>query len=126
MASLQSTTITGSVGASTTVADASTNNVRNVIQNAQGGGYTLVASDNGKHILAGSTVTVPNNVFAAGNTVAIYNNTGGGITVSQGGGFTLRQVGTGNTGNRTLAQRGLATVLFLSASEAVITGGGLT
>ena len=126
MASLQSTTITGSVGASTTVADSSTNNVRNVIQNAQGGTYTLVATDNGKHILASSTVTVPASIFVAGNTVAIYNNTGGGITIAQGSGLTLRQVGTGNTGNRTLAQRGLATVLFLSASEAVITGGGLT
>ncbi len=126
MASLQSTTITGSVGASTTVSDSSTNNVRNVIQNSQGSTYTLVASDNGKHILASSTVTVPNGVFAAGNTVSIYNNTGGSITISQGTSFTLRQVGTANTGNRTLALRGLATILFLSSSEGVITGGGLT
>ena len=126
MAQLQSTTITGSVGASTTVSDSTSNNVRNVIQNTQAGGYTLVASDNGKHILAGAGVTVPNGVFAAGNTVSIYNNTGGSFTITQGASFTLRQVGTANTGNRTLAQRGLATILFLSSSEAVITGGGLT
>ncbi len=37
-----------------------------------------------------------------------------------------RQAGTANTGNRTLAARGMATVWFNSATEAIISGSGLT
>ena len=38
----------------------------------------------------------------------------------------MRQVGTSNTGNRTLAQRGLVSVYFITGSECVISGGGLS
>jgi hypothetical protein len=40
--------------------------------------------------------------------------------------LTMYQVGTATTGNRTLAQRGLSTITFISGTVAVITGGGLT
>jgi hypothetical protein len=110
----------------TTVSDA-LGNVRSVPQNAQSAAYTLVASDNGKHIsIASGGVTVPSGVFAAGQTVTIFNNSGSSQTITQGSGVTMYQVGTANTGNRTLAQRGLATVLCVATNTFVITGGGLT
>jgi hypothetical protein len=68
---------------------------------------------------------VPSGIFSAGQSVTIYNNSGGTIYIWQGYNVTLRQVGTGNTGNRTLAQRGLATVFCVAPNEFVVTGGGL-
>jgi hypothetical protein len=38
----------------------------------------------------------------------------------------MYQVGTSNTGNRTLAQKGLATVYCVTTNTFVITGGGLS
>ncbi len=95
-------------------------------QSTAAGGGTLVIGDRGTLVAVTAGVTVPANVFAANDVVTIYNNSGSNITITQGGSLTLRQVGTANTGNRTLAQRGLVTVVFISATEAVISGGGLT
>ena len=90
------------------------------------GGGTLVIGDRGSLVSVTAGVTVPNGVFAANDVVTIYNNSASSITITQGASLTLRQVGTANTGNRTLALRGLVTVVFISGSEAVISGGGLT
>jgi hypothetical protein len=130
------TTVTGTTAnfvtvSGTTVTGGSINdsvgNVRNIPQNAQGSTYTLVASDAGKHIFAENTVTVPSGVFSVGQAVSIYNNTAGDITISGAAGITLRNAGTADTGNRTLAQRGLATILCVSGSvDFVINGGGLS
>jgi hypothetical protein len=95
-------------------------------QSTAAGGGTLVIGDRGTLVSVTAGVTVPANIFAANDVVTIYNNSGSNITITQGGSLTLRQVGTANTGNRTLAQRGLVTVVFISATEAVISGGGLT
>lgn len=95
-------------------------------QSTAAGGGTLVIGDRGTLVSVTAGVTVPNAVFAANDVVTIYNNSAGNITITQGASLTLRQVGTANTGNRTLAQRGLVTVVFISSSEAVISGGGLT
>lgn len=101
--------------------------LRSVPQNAKTATYTLLATDNGKHIsITTGGVTVPPGVFAAGDTVSIFNNSGASQTITQGSTVTLRQVGTANTGNRTLAQYGLCTVLCVSSNTFVITGGGLT
>ena len=95
-------------------------------QSTAAGGGTLQIGDRGTLVAVTAGVTVPANIFAANDVVTIYNNSAGNITITQGGSLTLRQVGTANTGNRTLAQRGLVTVVFISATEAVISGGGLT
>jgi hypothetical protein len=117
---------TPAAGTFTTVAD-SIGNVRLVPQNAQGSSYVLVAADSGKHIsISTGGVTVPSGVFSVGDAVTIYNNSGSNQTITQGGSVTLRQVGTANTGNRTLSQYGLATVLCVASNTFVITGGGLT
>jgi hypothetical protein len=100
--------------------------LRNIPQNTQAGTYTLVASDAGKHINASSTVTVPASVFNIGDAISVYNNTAGNITITQGASVTLRLVATATTGNRTLAQRGLATILCVGSNDFVISGGGLS
>jgi hypothetical protein len=105
----------------------SSGNLRKVPQNAQTSAYVLVASDTGKHIsITTGGVTVPSNVFSIGDTIAIYNNSGTSQTITEGGGVTLRLSGTSSTGNRTLAQYGLCTVLCVSTNTFVISGSGLT
>ena len=100
-------------------------NLRKVIQNTQGSAYTLVAADAGKHILASGTVTIPNSVFAAGDAVTIVNNTAGNLTLTASVG-TLYNTADAATGNRTLAARGMATILFASATVGYISGAGLS
>jgi len=89
-------------------------------------GGTLVVGDRGSLVSVTAGVTIPASVFAAQDVVTIYNNSASTITITQGTSLTLRQVGTSNTGNRSLALRGMATVVFISATEAVISGGGLS
>lgn len=102
-------------------------NVRDIPQNSQTAAYTLAASDIGKHIsITTGGVTVPSGVFAIGDTISIYNNSTSNQTITQGGSVTLRQAGTANTGNRTLAQYGIATVLCVASNTFVISGAGLT
>lgn len=87
----------------------------------------LVAGDNGKMVnITTGGVTVPQSVFSVGDTVSIYNNSAAGQTITQGTGVTLRLVGSATTGNRTLALRGLCTVVCVAANEFVITGGGVS
>jgi hypothetical protein len=102
-------------------------NVRNIPQTSKSAPYTLVAADNGQCVVTNSGVTVPASVFAVNNVVTIYNNSGSSITITQGGGLTLQFAGqsTSTTGNRSLALYGITTILFLSASSAVITGVGM-
>jgi hypothetical protein len=97
--------------------------------NSQVSGYTLVAADAGKTIsITTGGVTIPNAVMAAGNIVTIYNNSASSQTITQGASLTLQWAGqsSSTTGNRTLGLYGIATILFISASNAVISGAGLT
>lgn len=81
-----------------------------------------VPADSDSCIYATDFVSLPSATFAQGDCLLIYNNTASAITVFGGSGLTLRQDGTTNTGNRTLAARGRASVLFVGANEAVIGG----
>jgi hypothetical protein len=101
-------------------------NLRTLPQNAQSGSYSLVAADVGRFVNTTAGVTVPSGTFSIGDNVTIYNNSGSTITITQGGGVTLRQAGTSNTGNRSLALRGVCTLLCVASNEFVINGGGLT
>jgi len=95
--------------------------------NPQVAAYTLVVGDAGRHIsITTGGVTVPSGVFAAGDAISIYNNSGSSQTITQGGSVTLRQAGTANTGNRTLAQYGLVTILCVGTNTFAISGAGLT
>lgn len=86
---------------------------------------TPTTADRGCLLLVTAGIELPASVFAAGDTFSIYNDSASSITLTQGSGLTLRLGGTATTGNRTLAQRGIATVVFISATEAVIGGMGL-
>ena len=87
---------------------------------------TATTGDVGKCIAVTAGITIPNSTFAAGDAVSIYNNSGSSVTITQASGLTMYLAGTATTGNRTLAQRGIATIWFNSATECVISGGGLT
>jgi hypothetical protein len=117
---------TPAAGTFTTVAD-SKGDVRLIPQNAKTSSYTLIASDAGKHIsITTGGVTVPASVFSVGDAISVYNNSGSSQTITQGAGVTLRFVGTATTGNRTLAQYGLCTVMCVDSNVFVIIGGGVT
>lgn len=95
-------------------------------QNVKTSAYTLVAGDNGKHInITTGGVTVPSGVFLKGNVVSIFNDSSSNQTITASN-VTLYLAGTANTGNRTLAQRGLCSVLCVGTDEFVISGAGLT
>jgi hypothetical protein len=83
---------------------------------------TLTAAEAGKVLKITAAVTINPSVFAADDVVAIYNNTAGDLSITQGTSMTLRKSGTATTGTLTLAQRGWATLWFVSASEAVVSG----
>jgi hypothetical protein len=86
---------------------------------------TAVVGDVGKCIAVTAGITIPNSTFAAGDAISIYNDSGSAITITAGV-TTLRLGGTTTTGNRTLAVRGLATIWFNSATEAIISGAGVS
>jgi hypothetical protein len=97
--------------------------------NSQTGAYVLIASDAGKSIsITTGGVTIPNAVMSAGNIVTIYNNSGSSQTITQGASLTLQWAGqsSSTTGNRTLGLYGIATIIFISSSNAIISGAGLT
>jgi len=94
--------------------------------NTQGGTYTLVLGDAGKVVKAAGNVTLDQNVFADGDIVWIYNSSSGDITLIQGTSVTLRLAGDAGTGTRTIAQKGLCTVLNVAANEAVAGGVGVS
>ena len=108
-----------------TVSD-SKGNLRDIPKNSQANAYTLVAADAGKFIEAQNGVTIPSSVFSSGQAITILNQTGSDITLTSGSGVTLYNAADASTGNRTLASRGLATVLFASGSTAHISGAGLS
>ncbi len=102
-------------------------NVRTIIQNSRTSAYTLVTSDAGKYIsITSGGITVPQNVFLPGDAISIFNNSANNQTVTQGTSVTMYLAGTSLTGNRTLAQRGLSTVLCVTSVVFVISGAGLS
>ena len=88
--------------------------------------YTLTASDIGTLVTTDSAVTVDQDIFTAGDAITIYNNSASNITITQGTNVTFYLAGTATTGSRTLAQRGVATVLCVASNAFVVSGSGLT
>ena len=119
----------GAITGTSTISD-SNGNVRVVPQNpasqTTSSSYTLVAGDSGKCIVAGSTVVIPNSTLGGGDVVSIINNSGSAITITASVN-TLYNTADGATGNRTLAARGMATVIFMyGGTSAYISGSGLS
>ena len=104
-------------------------------QNSKSAAYTLVASDQSKHIFHPSadttprTWTIPANAsvaFPVGTTVTFINQNGAGAITIAITSDTLRLAGAGTTGSRTLAANGVATAVKVTSTEWIISGTGLT
>jgi len=85
---------------------------------------TAAVSDRGCLLIATSNITVPSATFAANDAFTIINNTASSINITQGSGLSMYWAAVG-TGTRSLAARGVATVIFVDASTCYIIGAGL-
>jgi hypothetical protein len=98
---------------------------RGLPQNSQTASYTLALDDAGKHIsITTGGVIIPANgsvAFPIGTTIVVFNNSASTQTISITT-DTLRQAGTTNTGTRTLAVYGLATLVKMTSTVWVVTG----
>jgi hypothetical protein len=83
---------------------------------------TAVLADLGKCISITAGITIPANIYAAGDIISLYNNSAGDLTVTQGASLTLRKAGSATAGNLTIPLRGIASIWFLSATEAIMSG----
>ena len=87
--------------------------------------YTLVAGDVGKFIELGTSgsVVVPASVFAAGDAISIFNNTSASISCTCSAVTTVYKGGTdADISSFSVTTRGVATILFITATVAVVTG----
>ena len=87
--------------------------------------YTLVLGDVGKFIELGTsgTVVVPASVFAAGDVISIFNNTSASISCTCSAVTTVYKGGTdADISSFSVTTRGVATILFITATVAVVTG----
>jgi hypothetical protein len=86
--------------------------------------YTLVTGDVGKYVGVGTggSIVVPTSTFANGDAISIFNNTTGSITITTTA--PTAYIGGTNTVKTsiTLATRGIATILFVSATVCVVSG----
>jgi hypothetical protein len=90
--------------------------------------YTLVTGDVGKYVGVGTSgsIVVPTSTFANGDAISIFNNTTGNITITTSA--PTAYIAGANTvkTSMTLATRGVATIMFVSATVCVVSGAGLT
>lgn len=126
-------TFTGTLTANTSVTfpTSGTLGYLNIPQVTKSGAYTPTdTSDVGKHIsITTGGVTVNASIYSAGDVFTIYNNSASSQTITQGTSVTMYLAGTATTGNRTLAQRGVATILCIVGGATptfVISGAGLS
>jgi hypothetical protein len=85
--------------------------------------YTLVVGDVGEYVTLNNaspiTLTVPNSVFSTGDTVNVIQLGAGQVTITAGAGVTLNSQGSKL---KLTGQYAAATILFTSASTAVVFG----
>jgi hypothetical protein len=102
-------------------------NVRDLVNSNKTAAYVPVVTDNGKLInITTGGITINASVFSAGQNVTIYNNSASSQTITQGTSVTMYLAGSATTGNRTLAQRGIATILCVASNTFVCSGAGVT
>ena len=97
--------------------------------NAQGGAYAFVVGDAGKIIRSagsGAALTLNQNIFTAGDMISVFNVSGGNNTVVQGTGVTLHNTADAATGTRTIAAKGMCTIVCTASNEFAISGSQLT
>ena len=87
--------------------------------------YTLVAGDVGKFIELGTggSVVVPASIFTTGDVISIFNNTSGSISCTCSAITDFYKGGTDtDISTFSVTTRGVATILFITATRAVVTG----
>lgn len=87
--------------------------------------YTLVAGDVGKFVELGTsgTIVVPASVFTTGDAISIFNNTSASISCTCSAVTTVYKGGTdADISTFSVTTRGVATILFITATVAVVTG----
>lgn len=92
-------------------------------------GNSFTAAHRGRAVAASSAgnFTVDNSIFSTGDTITFINTTGSNCTLVQGSGVTLRLAGaSGTTGNRTVADYGIATIYAQTASVFLVGGPGVS
>ena len=95
--------------------------------NAQTGAYTVTTTDAGKLIRINNTgnITIPTGL-SPGDMVSIVSHHNSTNTIVQDTGLTMYNTADGSTGNRTLAARGVCTILWSHTDTAYISGSGLS
>ena len=103
----------------------SSGSTREIVNASKTAAYTLTAANVGGLINTNSDVTVPSGIFSAGQAITIYNNSGGNISVKRSG-TTIWTAGTDTNTDKTLAQKGVCTVLCVSSDTFVASGAGMS
>jgi hypothetical protein len=125
-------TFTNGIISSSTITSSSTisdqaGDLRDLVNSSKTAAYVPVVTDNGKLInITTGGITINASVFTAGQNVTIYNNSASSQTITQGTSVTMYLAGSATTGNRTLAQRGIATILCVASNTFVCSGAGVT
>ena len=130
------TVSSGTVSANAGVATSDSVNVVGYMglpQNSQNGNYNVVIGDAGKHLYhptgqAAGTYTIPANsnvAFTVGTAITFVNMSANAVTVAVTT-DTMYLASTGSTGNRTLAQYGIATAVKITSTSWIISGSALT
>lgn len=124
-------TIANTTNGGSTTAAANALGYLGIPQNGESTGYTLALTDAGGHVYytgGAATITIPTNAsvaFPVGSAVTIINNGTGSVTIGTSS-LTVYFAGTSLTGNRTLATKGMATVIKVATDTWFISGAGLS
>lgn len=119
--------------ANSTIDGSNTVGYLTIPQNSQNGAYNVVLADTGRQLYhpagqAAATYTIPANsnvAFAVGAALTFINLSANAVTVSVTT-DTMYLSSAGTTGNRTLAQYGIATAVKITSTSWIISGSGLT
>jgi len=116
----------GTITSGSTVSD-SDGNLRDIPLSGsiKSDAYTLAVGDAGNHVVFNSAnvnFTVPASTFGTGDIVSIISTNGATATVSSGITNMFVAEGASATATATIGANGVASILFLSASYAVLTG----
>ena len=87
--------------------------------------FTLTTAHPGKLVRmsgSGKTIAVPQNVLSVGDMVTMFNVSTGTMTIEQGTGTTIYNSVDGATGNRTVAAKGVCTIVCTATNEFIISG----
>jgi len=119
--------------ANSTIDGSNTVGYLTIPQNSQSASYNVLLADTGRHLYhpigqAAATYTIPANsnvAFAVGAALTFINLSANAVTVAVTT-DTMYLSSAGTTGNRTLAQYGIATAVKITSTSWIISGSGLT